>query len=297
MKGTVFNIQKFCLHDGPGIRTTVFFKGCNLRCSWCANPESQCADSQLTLDVQKCAGCGKCAEVCSFGARTMDNGRPVLHSGECTFCGMCINACPVQAIGREGSEMTIEEILAEVIKDKPFYDRSGGGVTFSGGEPLLQSEFAGALADALHSHGISVAIETAGAVDTWLFRNFLSKLDFIHIDLKHYDSIRHRIGTGAGNEQVLENIRAVNESGLPFKVRIPVIPGFNDSNDDAHGFAQLLLSLKINSVQLLPFHQMGEKKYDLLGKEYAFARTAQLHSEDLTEYRDIFEQHGVHAEI
>lgn len=297
MKGTVFNIQKFCLHDGPGIRTTVFFKGCNLRCSWCANPESQCAEVQMTLDAEKCAGCGKCAAVCPAGARTMQNGRPTLHSKTCTLCGLCMNACPVQAIGQEGSKMDMEKIISEVIKDKPFYDHSGGGVTFSGGEPLMQMEFAGSLADALHEKGISVAVETAGCIAPEKFRDFLSKLDFIHIDLKHYESERHRRGTGIGNELVIDNIRTVQKSGLPFMVRIPVIPGFNNSADDARGFARLLRSLEIDRVQLLPFHQMGAKKYELLGKEYAFKGVSQLHSEDLSVYKEIFEQHGVHAEI
>ena len=297
MKGTLFNIQKFCLHDGPGIRTTVFFKGCNLRCGWCANPESQCAEIQLTLDAEKCTGCGKCAETCPAGARIMQYGKSALRTEACNVCGLCMNACPNQAIGCEGREEDIDDIIAEVLKDKPFYDRSGGGVTFSGGEPLLRMEFAGALADALHSHGISVAVETAGVIEPERFRNFLSRLDYVHIDLKHYDSEKHRLGTGVGNEWVLENIRTVCESGLPFKVRIPVIPGFNDSNDDAHGFASLLAAMGIDRVQLLPFHQLGEKKYKLLGKEYAFAGAAQLHGEDLMDHHAIFEQHGVHAEI
>ena len=169
------------------------------------------------------------------------------------------------------------------------------GITFSGGEPLLQQEFATALARSLHENGVSVAIETAAAVPAERFREFLREVDYVHIDLKHYDSARHRAGTGMGNEQILENICAVRDSGLPHLVRIPVIPGFNDALEDAEGFAKLLVSLGIKAVQLLPFHQMGEKKYSLLGREYAHAGQAQLHREDLEQYRQTMLRHGLDA--
>ena len=191
--------------------------------------------------------------------------------------------------------MTVDEVLAEALKDVAFYRQSGGGVTFSGGEPLLQQEFATALARSLHENGVSVAIETAAAVPAERFREFLREVDYVHIDLKHYDSARHRAGTGMGNEQILENICAVRDSGLPHLVRIPVIPGFNDALEDAEGFAKLLVSLGIKAVQLLPFHQMGEKKYSLLGREYAHAGQAQLHREDLEQYRQTMLRHGLDA--
>ena len=295
MIGHIFNIQKFSLHDGPGIRTTIFFKGCNLRCNWCANPESQQTCSQLTLDREKCTGCGSCAALCPSQAREMKDGHPAVRAHACTLCGKCMEECPAGAIGREGSDMTVEEVLAEALKDAAFYRQSGGGVTFSGGEPLLQQEFATALARSLHENGVSVAIETAAAVPAAHFREFLHEVDYVHIDLKHCDSARHRVGTGMGNEQILENICAVRDSGLPYLVRIPVIPGFNDALEDAAGFAKLLVSLGIQAVQLLPFHQMGEKKYSLLGREYAHAGQAQLHREDLEQYRQTMLRHGLDA--
>lgn len=297
MTGQIFNIQKFSLHDGPGIRTTVFFKGCNFRCGWCANPESQRMEVQLTLDAEKCTGCGACIAACPAGARSLVNGISAVDASACTTCGACIGVCPVQAIAREGSAKSVEEIVCEVLKDKPFYDGSGGGVTFSGGEPLLQMEFAGALADELHRQGVSVAIETAGAIEPDRFRAFLPKLDFIHIDFKHHDSAAHMRGTGIGNEQVVENIKAVRESGIPFVVRIPVIPGFNDSLEDARGFASVLRSAGVEKVQLLPFHQLGERKYSLLGREYAFTGVSQLHREDLEDYRREFIKNNVNAEF
>ena len=297
MIGHIFNIQKFSLHDGPGIRTTIFFKGCNLRCSWCANPESQQTCSQLTLDREKCTGCGSCAALCPSQAREMKDGHPAVRAHACTLCGKCMEECPAGAIGREGCDMTVEEVLAEALKDAAFYRQSGGGVTFSGGEPLLQQEFATVLARSLHENGVSVAIETAAAVPAAHFREFLREVDYVHIDLKHCDSARHRAGTGMGNEQILENICAVRDSGLPYLVRIPVIPGYNDALADAEGFARLLTSIGISRVQLLPFHQLGERKYSLLGREYAHAGQAQLHTEDLKQYQQIMLRHGLDAQL
>ena len=297
MIGHIFNIQKFSLHDGPGIRTTVFFKGCNLRCSWCANPESQQMRTQLTLDREKCAGCGSCAALCPSEARVMTDGYPVLDPEACTLCGRCVEACPRRAIGREGNDMTVEEVLREALKDTAFYRQSGGGVTFSGGEPLLQQEFATALARALHENGVPVAIETAAAVPGERFCAFLREVDYVHVDLKHYDSARHRAGTGVGNEQIIENICAVRDSGLDYMVRIPVIPGFNASPEDAEGFANLLASIGVECVQLLPFHQLGERKYSLLGRKYAHAGQPQLHREDLKQYQEIMLRHGLDAQL
>lgn len=297
MKATIFNIQKFCLHDGPGIRTTVFFKGCNLKCRWCANPESQQLRPQLTLDRARCLGCGRCAQACPKGARQMMSSLPRTDMRKCQACGACMEVCSAIAIAMEGREVTVEEVLNEVMKDAPFYERSGGGVTFSGGEVLLQQDFAMELARKLHQQGVSVAVETAAAVSGERFKAFLREIDYIFVDLKHYDGEAHRAGTGIGNEQILENIRAVQHSGLPFTLRIPVIPGYNDAQKDARGFAQLLADLDINRVQLLPFHQLGERKYDLLGRDYAYAGAAQLHREDLQAYQNEFKRLGVQAEL
>lgn len=295
MRGKIFNIQKFCLHDGPGIRTTVFFKGCNLRCAWCANPESQEMDVQLTLDRDKCTACGRCVNICPPRAREVADGKLQFHADRCSGCGLCLRECPVQAIGREGRTVSAHDVAAEVMKDQVFYAHSGGGVTFSGGEVLMQQEFATELARLLREQGVHVAIETAAAVSPERFRAFLGEIDYVLIDLKHYDDEAHRRGTGVGNGEVLQNIRTVRESGLDFLVRIPVIPGFNASLGDAQGFAQLLNELNIHEAQLLPFHQLGERKYTLLDRKYDFTGIDQLHREDLQEYASVFEKHGVHA--
>ena len=220
--------------------------------------------------------------------------RAVVFASGCPLrCIYCQN--PDTWLCREEQTTSVETLYHRIKRLIPYI--KNGGVTFSGGEPLLQAEFAGELADALHRNGISVAVETAGGIEPERFRRLLKKLDFIYIDLKHYDSACHSRETGIGNERILENIRTVKESGLPFILRIPVIPGFNDTPEDAGAFARLLFSMGIDRVQLLPFHQLGEKKYDLLGKPYAFSGFRQLRSEDLKGYQEVFRQHGVHAEI
>ena len=297
MIGKIFNIQKFCLHDGPGIRTTVFFKGCNLRCAWCANPESQEPDLQLTLDMDKCSGCGRCVNICPTGAKEVVGGKVRLDAGKCNGCGFCIGECPVKAIGREGENISAYAVAGEVLKDSVFYAHSGGGVTLSGGEVLMQQEFATELARLLRGKGIHVAVETAAAVPEERFREFLREIDYVLIDLKHYDDEKHLAGTGVGNGNVIRNLQVLKESGLAFLVRIPVIHGFNDSIDDACGFARLLSKLDIHEAQLLPFHQLGERKYALLGKEYAYAGQKQLHSEDLQDYISEFRKFGVQARL
>jgi len=297
MRGNIFNIQKFCLHDGPGIRTTVFFKGCNLRCAWCANPESQQTGMQLTLDRKKCTACARCVNICPTRAREIVDGRLCFNQDLCSGCGLCIGQCPVQAIGREGRSVSAHEVAQEVLKDQVFYAHSGGGVTFSGGEVLMQQEFAVELARLMRAQGVHVAIETAASVPMEQFSAFLNEIDYAIIDLKHYDDAAHRRGTGLGNADILKNILAVQKSGLGFLVRIPVIPGFNASLEDAQRFVQLLKEMDIHEVQLLPFHQLGERKYALLDREYAFAGAPQLHREDLLEYAAVFEKNGVHALI
>jgi len=227
LNGLIFNIQKFSLHDGPGIRTSVFFQGCNLRCKWCSNPESF-----------------------------------ELH--------------PLQP-GSKAKEYTVEDLMAELVKDKAFYDASGGGVTFTGGEALMQQAFALALCDALGAEGIGVTLETSANAPGVVFRTLLEKCSFVYIDLKHYDNEAHIRGCGSDTTHILENIRTALDSDIPTTIRIPVIPGFNDSSKDMEGFAVLLKEIGASEVHLLPFHQMGEYKYNNLGLSYDYAGIPSLH--------------------
>jgi len=293
MKATIFNIQKFSLHDGPGIRTTVFFKGCNLRCGWCCNPESLLPGIQLAFDADKCSGCGECVRICPAEARTLVGGKSVYSAYKCTLCGKCITACIQCAIWQYGSEYTVDELMAELVKDKAFYDRSGGGVTLSGGEFLLQLDFACALCDALHEQGIHVAVETAAAVPTDILQKLIGKVDLWQIDFKHHDSAMHRTATGIGNERTVENIKEIIKSGYDYLVRIPIVTGFNDIIEDARQYADTLAAIGAARVQLMPFHQMGERKYDFLGLDYAFAQKKSICKDNLAEYAQVFEDREI----
>ncbi|GHV86135.1 pyruvate formate lyase-activating protein [Spirochaetia bacterium] len=250
----LFNIQKFSLHDGPGIRTVVFFAGCPLSCRWCSNPESQ-----------------------QTGSRPACDGVPASR------------------------EYSLEETLEICLQDRPFYEESSGasgergGVTLSGGEVFLQPVFASALLRALKDEKIHTAIETSAYTAPGIFAEVTALVDLLLFDLKHYDDLRHMEGTGVHNEPILANLRSAISAGKTILPRIPVIPGFNDTAEDACGFTALLNSLGLNQVQLLPFHQFGEKKYTLLGLPYSMQGITQLHPEDLEAYRQIFLDGGITA--
>lgn len=288
MNGIVFNVQKFSLHDGPGIRTTVFVKGCPLRCKWCANPESQNPSIEFFRDPQKCTQCGTCLEVYPdlFTSSTTKLTQPLKE---------IVSVCPNEALFYEGEEKSVEEIVKTCLQDMPFYEESGGGVTLSGGEALVQAEFTEALIDALKEHSIPVDIETTGAVANETFRKLAPKFDLLLYDMKHYDSKMHKKGTGVANEHIIENLKWVIENELPHLVRIPVIPGFNDQIEDAKGFVKLFEDIGVDRVQLLPFHQFGEKKYSELGREYAYSQQKAFYPEDLEDYRQIFLENGIEA--
>lgn len=252
-KAMIFDIQRNSYVDGPGIRTTVFFKGCNLRCKWCHNPESQSFEKQMMFYKDKCTGCGKCREVCPN------------HLKKCDFCGKCELYCPAEARKICGREYTSDEVLAEVIKDKAFYDNSGGGVTFSGGECMLQLDFLCEILKKCKAAGIHTAVDTAGNVPWKSFEKILPFTDLFLYDIKAFDAELHRKGTGVSNELILENLK--NLSGrADIIVRIPVIGGYNDNDEEIRQIADFLKQIKIIKAELLPYHAMGEHKYTALGR-------------------------------
>ena len=288
-EGIVFNVQKFSIHDGPGIRTTVFLKGCPLRCQWCANPESQLSGVQILYDEKKCLRCGQCVRCCPKQALSMGTDKRVyVNFQRCNGCLLCARQCPGKALTHEGERKSVEELVDVCLQDRAFYEESGGGVTISGGEGMAQPDFTEALTTALRERGIHTAIETTGCVSAEVFRRLAPLFDLLLFDVKHYDPVRHREGTGVGNERIVENLTWARQRGLAILPRVPVIPGFNNTAKDAEGLSRLLNQIGLNRVQLLPFHQMGERKYEFLNREYSLKDVKALHPEDLAEYRQIF---------
>lgn len=292
-KGIIFNIQKFSIHDGPGIRTTVFFKGCPLRCKWCANPESQLENVQILWDKSKCCKCKTCISICPQNAINLIDNKIIINDKKCIGCLQCITNCPNNALKNEGEYKEIEEIVKKCLQDKDFYEESNGGVTISGGEGMSQPSFLKGLVSALKKENIHVAIETTGYIDHELFKELSILFDLILFDIKHYNSNKHFEGTGVYDDLIIQNLKWAIANGINVLPRIPVIPCFNDSLEDANGISDLLKNVGETKVQLLPFHQFGEKKYDMLNKEYTLKNVKALHHEDLKSYQEIFINKGI----
>jgi pyruvate formate lyase activating enzyme len=270
----VFNVQKFSIHDGPGIRTLVFFQGCPLACAWCANPESQTAEADLTVAAGGVEG--------GVGGSGGGGG------------GIATAALPEGGVALLRPKLyTIDALTAICLQDMPFYEESGGGVTLSGGEALVQHEAAAALLRRLRGEGVHTAIETSGYAGRSVFSAVIACADLVLFDIKHYDSKRHREGTGVPNDAIVANLESALLSQKEVLPRIPVIPRYNDAPADALGFSALLRGLGVKRAQLLPFHQAGEAKHAGLRKPYAYRGVPQLHSEDLHAYRQVFIDAGI----
>ena len=295
VKGIVFNIQKFSIHDGPGVRTTVFLKGCPLRCKWCANPESQLSDIQILYDQKKCLHCETCVHSCPNHAFALKKDHIEIHHSQCSGCLTCVRNCPGEALSYEGEEKTVEDVIQVCLQDIDFYEESGGGVTISGGEGMIQPDFVRTLLSRLKEYKIHSAIETTGYIADDIFQDLAPRFDLLLFDVKHYDSQKHYEGTGVYNEQIIKNLKWAIERNLDVLPRIPVIPDFNASLEDARGIAELLTDAGAHKVQLLPFHQFGENKYHLLGRAYDYEHVEALHPEDLSDYQKIFLDAGLNC--
>lgn len=273
-RGLVFNIQKFSLHDGTGIRTLVFLKGCPLACRWCANPEGISPSVELAYEPAKCVGagsCGRCVDTCPSDAilTTPMDGKVEIDRTRCDACGLCADVCPSQALERVGQWMTVEEVLRAVEEDSSFYARSGGGLTVSGGEPLLQAAFTVELLQAARSRGIHTALETSGSCPWEDLERACLLADEIFFDVKALDGAKHCEGTGIPNQRILKNLQRLcaRFPERPLRIRTPVIPGFNDTLADIRAIAEFLGTLpRPVAYELLPFHRFGEPKYARLGK-------------------------------
>ncbi len=276
MKATIFDIERNSYVDGPGIRTTVFFKGCNLRCKWCHNPESQSAEKQMMFYKEKCAGCGKCAEVCPN------------HFEKCDFCGRCELFCPSDARKVCGKEYTVDEVFSEVVKDKAFYDNSGGGVTFSGGECMLQLDFLCDILKKCKENGIHTAVDTAGNVPWQSFLKIMPYTDLFLYDVKCFSEQLHIEGTGVSNKLLLENLKKLSDCfDGDIIIRIPVMGSFNADETEMRKINDFLKTVKVKKTELLPYHKMGEHKYDALGVQCE--KFSVPSEEEMKTYRKIIE--------
>ena len=267
--GIVTDIQRFSIHDGPGIRTTVFLKGCNLHCFWCQNPETIAAHPQLMIFFDRCIGCGECFKRCPNGAIEATPQGRVYHRDKCKLCGTCVEYCYAEATVMEGRIVSVEEVIEEVKKDMPFYENSGGGMTLSGGEPTMQAEFCLAILRESKKAGMHTALDTSGYVKWETFKEILKYVDLVLYDIKHLDPQKHKEYTGVSNELILSNLKKLDELGIPIEIRMPLIPGLNDSEDNLSAASEFLSQLKnVKRVKLLPYHRLGEGKYERLDMKY-----------------------------
>ncbi len=265
LKGLVFDIQKFAIHDGGGIRTAVFLKGCPLSCAWCANPESIKAEQEMTFISNNCIGCGKCLEACPQQAITQSSelsSMPVVDREHCTLCGECVKTCYAGALNFIGRYVSVAELMIMVERDRKFYEQSGGGVTFSGGEPLAQASFVKAALQEVQRRGIHTAIETSAFVPWAKLEPVLQHVNLALVDIKHMDAERHADLTGMPNGLILDNLRKMAAIGLPVRIRLPLIPGCNDSLENMQLTAEFVKGLSnVQAVDILPYHRLGEMKW------------------------------------
>ena len=294
MKGNIFNIQRYCIHDGPGIRTTVFLKGCGMRCFWCHNPESWLREPQLQIFFEKCIGCGNCYKICPSGAHGAVDGNLKFDRELCVGCGKCADVCYTDALILRGKTMSVEEVMADVEKDRAYYEKSGGGVTFSGGEPLCQADFLGALLRESKTRGLHTAVDTAGNVPWEIFEQIMPFVDLWLYDLKILDNSKHKKATGVENNTILENLKMLTNAGKNVHIRIPVIPSVNDNETEMENIAEFLAKLRFTgSVELLPFHQMAGGKYESLGMPYRAEDMQNLPRENLLEFYRGFKKRNI----
>jgi len=297
--GLVFDIQRYSLHDGPGIRVLVFLKGCPLRCIWCSNPESQSPEVEIMFDALRCQGCGECVDVCPTEAITRDVSGQMGYAGErCNLCGLCVEVCPHKARKLVGRKMSVQEVMAEVEREMPFFRRSGGGVTLGGGEPLFQPDFSHAILRACGEQNIHTAIETCGHTEWETLEKLAGVTDLFLYDLKHLDPSRHKTLTGAGNELVLDNLRRLSALHSEIIVRYPLVPTCNDREADIRALIRFVHEMEnINKIEVLPYHRLGESKYAMLGRRYPLEGLKTPPRDRIDSVTDTLQSSGLECEL
>ncbi len=295
----IFDIKRYAINDGPGIRIVIFLKGCNLNCAWCHNPESISTEAERMYAPAKCIKCGTCVVACPEKAITLTSDGIITDDELCKMCGKCAEVCPTKAIEISGHPMSVAEIMNEIEKERVFFDQSGGGVTFSGGEPLLQSKFLIELLDECSKRGIHTAVDTAGLANTDIILDVARRTDLFLYDLKMMDSERHRKWVGVPNEKILENLKAVAATGVEIIIRIPLIGGVNDDAENMEATAHFVseLSGEKKEVNLLPYHKIAQTKYQKLGRPEDFQLLEEPTKEAQQQVIAIFKKYGIQASI
>ena len=295
-QGFIFDIKKFSIHDGPGIRTTVFLKGCPLHCQWCHNPESQLPGAELVLRGERCIRCGACVDVCPAGAISLNGNLPLTDRSVCTRCGVCVEVCYADARELVGREITVDQMMLEIERDVAFYDESGGGVTFSGGEPLAQPAFLLVLLQACRAREIHTAVDTCGYSAWQVFDRIRPHTALFLYDLKLMDDARHRAFTGVSNTLILDNLRRLSQLGHDIIVRMPIIPRVNDDLENLQQTAAFAASLPhLRRLDILPYHRAGADKYTRGDKVYALPELAPPSPARMAEIAQILQ--GSHLQV
>ena len=294
----IFDIRKYSIHDGPGIRTTVFFKGCPLRCWWCHNPEGQDVEPELVYRKSRCIGCDECSKSCQREAISLVAQSISVNREKCVTCNNCCRVCPSDALSIAGKQMSVKEILEEIEKDRTFYEESRGGVTFSGGEPLMQPDFLNALLKECKERAIHTAVNTCGFAQYEIIDRIRDKVDLFLYDIKTMDNRKHRKYTGASNEQILKNLKKLAESGSSIVISFPIIPGINDDDKNVTRTAKFISSLpNIQQVNLLPYHRAGIEKYKNLGKPYKLDKIQPPSNQRVKSVKEKMEAFGIRVGI
>lgn len=299
MTGIVFSIERYAIEDGPGIRTLVFLKGCPLNCEWCSNPESQLHTPEILYFANKCVSCGRCVSNCPQGAIHRDQKFGLITDLDlCTLCGLCVENCYYSARELSGVEMTVEQVMDIVLRDKLFYNKSGGGLTVSGGEPLLQSDFVSELIEACKIQDISTAIETSLYADEPIIERTLKNVDLIFVDIKHIDNFKHLDHTGVSNKKILNNIHLIDKMNKNFIIRVPFVPGVNDDIETQRQIYLWAAQLKnLKHIEILPYHRLGMGKYQALGRDYPMGDLKPGRKTDLQFLSEIGKECGVEVRI
>jgi pyruvate formate lyase activating enzyme len=298
LTGTIFDIKRFSIHDGPGIRTTVFFKGCPLSCRWCHNPESQARKPEWMFWEDRCLRCQACIAVCKPGAIHLDGDHVVTDLEACTLCGDCVDVCYAEARQISGRALTVAQLMSEIERDIPFYDQSAGGVTFSGGEPLLQAGFLLGLLQACGERGIHTALDTSGFSSWRALDRIRPHVDLFLYDLKLFDPARHKKFTGASNVRILENLQRLSEHGNNIVLRVPIIPDVNDDLENIRSIGSFAASLPhLMRVDILPYHRAALGKYERLHKAYSFSELLVPSEQKMAQTARIFQELGLQVKI